>query len=121
MSQLSERFAAAVRTLVGEGPIKERLGRAYLEHLEHIEEEDLPPAQRPLFGELREAMTRVAPFGKEGPIRASVQKMSGADAARHARTIAQLYGELAAAERAEPLKVVATNSAATPRYLLGRS
>lgn len=120
MSQLSERFAAAVRTLVGDGSVKERLARAYLEYLDSLGEEDLPPAQRQRFGELREAMTRVAPFGKESRIRASVQKMSAADAARHARVIAELYGELAAAERAEPLKVVSARPQPTPRYLAGR-
>lgn len=126
MSHLSERFAAAVRTLVGDGTVKERLGRAYLEHLEHVEETDLPLAQRPLFAALREAMNRVTPFGKESPIRASVQKMSAADASRHARTIVELYCELAfaersGAERAEPLKVVSTKPQQPPRFLTGRS
>ncbi|HEY8520340.1 MAG TPA: hypothetical protein VIN61_09680 [Gammaproteobacteria bacterium] len=124
MTDLAERFAAAVHVLVGDGTIKERLGRAYSEHLEAIDPADLPPAARPLFLELSDALHRVAPFGKEGWVRASVQKMSAAEAVRHARVIVQLLVELERpAERAEPLKVVTGASGAQkpPRYLGGRS
>src|SRR5690606_14704811 len=94
---------------------------AYAAHLGDIADEDLPPAQRELFGELHQAMTRVTPFGKETAVRASVQKMSAADAAGHAATIARLYGELATAlaERAEPLKVVAGGAKAAPPRFVG--
>ncbi|HEX6997595.1 MAG TPA: hypothetical protein VF322_05590 [Gammaproteobacteria bacterium] len=125
MTDLAERFAAAVRILVGDGPIKERLGRAYSEHLEAIDPAALPPSSRPAYLELSDALHRVPPVGKVGRVRASVQKMSAAEAARHARAIVQLLVEInRPAERAEPLKVVTGASGAAqkpPRFLTGRS
>ena len=36
MCQISDRFFSAVRTLSGDGPIKQRLVSAYQEHLEDL-------------------------------------------------------------------------------------
>ena len=46
MAHLADRFAAAVRTLVSDGPVKQRLCRAYAEHLEDLQDIELPPALR---------------------------------------------------------------------------
>jgi len=115
-----QRFAAAVETLVGDGPVKQRLANAYSVHLADIAEANLPPGLRREFGELQAAINRVAPAGSESRVRASVQKMSSAEAAGHAATIVKLYVELMnGLERAEPLKVVA-QPRKPPRYLTGR-
>lgn len=120
MSHLAERFASAVRVLVGDGPIKQRLCRAYSEFLDGLDDAELPPPMRAAFGELAAALNRVAPAGKETRVQASVQKMSATEAAEHAATVAKLYAELLTqTERAEPLKVV-SSSAKTPRYLTQR-
>ena len=42
MSHLAERFAEAVRTLVSDGPIKQRLSRAFAEHLEGLDDAEFP-------------------------------------------------------------------------------
>jgi hypothetical protein len=107
MAQLAERFEAALYALIGDGPIKQRLSRAYSEHLEDLEESELPASLRAVFKDLNTALHRVPPAGKETPVNASVQKMSFVEAGAHAGTIVQLYAELLrGGERAEPLKVV---------------
>ena len=121
VSPFAPRFADAVQTLIGDGPIKQRLVSAYSQHLADLTENDLPGPVRCAFGELQAAMTRIAPVGNETRVRASVQKMSPAEASGHAGTIVKLYVELSnTLERAEPLKVVPPPRKA-PRFLTGRS
>jgi hypothetical protein len=118
---LAQRFAEAVRTLVGDGPVKLRLSRAYAENLEDLTDSELPSSLRPDFCDLQAALSRIAPVGTEGRVRASVQKMSPSEAGGHAGTILRLYVELSnQLERAEPLKVVST-SKKPPRYLTNRT
>lgn len=119
MSPFAQRFAEAVHTLIGDGPVKQRLARAYSEFLADLSAADLPPALQRDFDSLQEAMTRVAPAGSESRVRAAVQKMSPKEAAGHAAAILKLYVALATdLERAEPLKVVAPRK--EPRFLTGR-
>jgi hypothetical protein len=107
VSQLTERFAEAVQTLVGDGPVKQRLIRAFSEHLGDLDGADLPPALRPGFSELQTALSQRAPVGTESRVQASVHKMSAAEAGDYAGTIVDLYAALVGQlERAEPLKVV---------------
>lgn len=123
MSQIVERFASAVQALVGEGPVKNRLRRAYSEFLEDLEQVDLPIAGKREFGELHSALHSVAPVGNVDCVKASVQKMSSSEAWWHARTIVQLYTELLAIEHSarspsdELLKPVED---APPRFLVSR-
>jgi hypothetical protein len=120
VSPFAQRFASAVETLIGDGPIKQRLVSAYSVYLAELSEADLPPPLLRDFSELRAALTRVAPVGHETPVRASVQKMSPSEAAGHAATILRLYVAVATGlERAEPLKIVAAPRK-TARYLAGR-
>ena len=120
MSHLTERFAEAVRTLVSDGPLKQRLIRAFGEHLGDLDHADLPVAVRREFSDLQDALQRRAPAGRESRIQASVQKMSADEAGAHAGTIVQLYiALLGQLERAEPLKVVSAPKKA-PRFLTNR-
>jgi hypothetical protein len=122
MPHLIERFAQAVTALVGDGPVKQRLCSAFTEHLGDIDQAALPPGLRRDFEELAAALNRVAPVGSESRVRASVQKMSAAEAGSHAGVVVRLYAALllGQTERAEPLKVVSSPKKA-PRYLTGRS
>jgi hypothetical protein len=121
VSPFAQRFAAAVQTLVGDGPVKQRLANAFSEHLADLADSELPGHLQRDFEELQAALTCVAPAGSETRVRASVQKMSPGEAARHADTILKLYVELSSSlERAEPLKVVSPPSRKPPRYLTGR-
>lgn len=94
MCQLSDRFFSAVRTLAGNGPIKERLTGAYLEYLEDLREDELPESIRQKFISLREGLTAVRPANGESPVHASVRKMSGQDAQRYTTSILLMLGEL---------------------------
>lgn len=99
MSQIAERFEAAVQALVGDGPIKNRLLTAYSDYLEDLQQVDLPIPGRIELTELHEALHRVAPVGKIDGVKASVQKMAPAEAWWHAQTIVRLYTEVLAMER----------------------
>ena len=106
---------------MSDGPIKQRLSRAYTEHIEALDAAEFPPSLRHDFDGLQAALRRVRPVGNETRVHASVQKMSPLDAAGHAHTIVKLYVELLSqAERAEPLKVVGSPKK-PPRYLTNRS
>jgi hypothetical protein len=107
VSQLTERFAEAVQKLVGDGPVKQRLIRAFGDHLGDLDGADLPPALRPGFSELQAALSQRVPVGTESRVQASVQKMSAAEAGDYAGAIVDLYAALVGQlDRAEPLKVV---------------
>jgi hypothetical protein len=121
VSPLAQRFAEAVRTLIGDGPIKQRLSRAYASHLDDLGDSEFPAALRRDFGELQAALNRIAPVGNETRVRASVQKMAPDEAGSHAATILKLYVELLNnLERAEPLKVVSTPKK-PPHFLTNRT
>ncbi len=95
MSNHVNRFYAAVLVLGGHGYIKQRLVKAYEENLAVIEDEDLPIAVKQSFADLRRMMSRVDPVKKrEGPIRASVRKMSVKEADECAHNIIDLYRDM---------------------------
>lgn len=122
MSELAARLEKAVLVLVGDGPVKQRLAQAYAENLADLESGEFPGALRPAMDELHAALQRVAPAGRESRVRASVQKMSPAEAAAHATQITRLYAQIGhLTERAEPLKVVPAPAASPPRYLRATS
>jgi hypothetical protein len=121
MSPLAQRFAEAVRTLVGDGPVKVRLVQAFATNLADLADVEFPAALRRDFADLQIALNRVAPVGNESRVRASVQKMSADQAGSHAATIVKLYVELLnTLERAEPLKVVSSPKK-PPQYLTNRN
>lgn len=127
MEHYAERLEAAVNFLVSDGPVKQRLTRAYTDHIEALEDQGLPVSVRNALSDLHTALNRVAPMGQESRVKASVQKMSAAEAAHHAETIVRIYSALLTqGHRAEPLKVVETDQRldgdeglAPPRYLVG--
>lgn len=120
MSQIVDRFAAAVQALVGDGPVKIRLMAAYTEYLEDLQQVDLPIAGKREFGELHTALHRATAVGKVDCVQASVRKMSPQEAWCYARTIVRLYTELLAMEHTarsqgdKPLKAAAEPP---PRFL----
>lgn len=112
MSHPKSRFEAAVAELVAEGAIKQRLRRAYEGYLEDLEDADLPTSVRESFCRLNKALHKVSPMGQQSCLRATVQKMSSAEASRYAGLIVDIYIDLiASGARAEPLKVVESTNA----------
>lgn len=94
MSYHVDNFFAAVSVLAGHGHIKQRLILAYEDNLASIDESELPRAVRPSFGDLKHKMLRVTPSNGEGPICASVRKMSVDEANQCAQLMVDLYGDM---------------------------
>ena len=118
MSHLTDRFEAAVSALVAEGPIKQRLAVAYSEHLDDLENSELPARLRPAFSELHTALHRVRPIGREASVNATIRKMASEEAGVHARAIVMLFSELVRRrERAAPLKVAGSHERRAPAFL----
>jgi hypothetical protein len=94
MTDHLDSFHAALTVLAGHGHIKQRLIKAYEENLVEIHEDELPIAMKRSFVDLRVEMHRVTPLNGEGPICASVRKMSLDEASECAGRIVTLYGEI---------------------------
>lgn len=89
-----DRFHAALAVLTGHGHIKQRLIKAYEEHLVDIDEDELPIAVKQTLIDLRQSMHRVTPLCGESAVCASVRKMSPDDAAECTRQVLELFSEL---------------------------
>lgn len=120
MSHHVERFFAAVSVLAQHGPIKQRLIQAYEEHLEAIAEDDLHFEVQKPFARLRGMMHGVMPASGEGPICASVRKMSKVEADRCARLIVEMYGTVTrhTGDMQSPLPPGLKDSVAVPPFLV---
>lgn len=124
MKHIQVSFQAAVESLVGEGPVKARLGRAFENHLVGLDEAELPPGVRDEFARLHKALHQIKPVGPQSRVSATIQKMSTADAARHAVAIFSMHLSLEGRKpRTEPLRVTEPLKfadraiAAAPRFL----
>lgn len=98
MTDHVDRLHAALTVLAGHGHVKQRLIKAFGDYLADIHEDELPASTRRAFSELRAMMHRVSPLNGEGPICASVRKMSLDEASECAARIVMLFGELVRAE-----------------------
>ena len=109
----------AIRALVGEGSIKQRLAEAYIEHLGDLDSKEFPSDLRQDFTVLYDALHRVNPGGKDSCVRASIRKMSVVEADVHAEMIVKLYSELLRNGRVNsPLSVVSKKEdKPLPRFL----
>ena len=94
MTSHVDRFYAAVSVLAGDGHIKQRLTRAYQDNLADIEDNELPDELKKSFLDLRDKLHQVTPLKGEGPICASVRKMSACEASECATEVVSLYGEI---------------------------
>lgn len=94
MSYHVDRFYAAVSVLAGHEQIKQRLMKAYEDNLEAIDEDDLPAKAKKAFANLKNIMHQVSPANGEGPICASVRKMSIEEADACAKSVVELYHEV---------------------------
>jgi hypothetical protein len=89
-----DRLNAAVSVLAGDGHVKQRLIKAYREYLDGIAAEDLPRELQRSFRELQLRLHSVAPLNGEGPVCASVRKMSVKEASECAVAVVELYGDM---------------------------
>ena len=89
-----DRLFAAVLLLAGHGHIKQRLRKAFEENLADLDDDDMPADARKSFAAIRRQMHTVAPLNGEGPICASVRKMSPVQASECAESIVTMYSNL---------------------------
>ena len=89
-----DNFFTAVSVLAGHGHIKQRLISAYEDNLELIQDDELPIPVRESFADLKHLMHRVTPTNGEGPICASVRKMSVEEANQCAQLMVDLYSDM---------------------------
>ena len=115
-----DSFHAAASVLVGHGHIKQRLMRAFEDHLDAVDEDEVPQKRRNAFVEVQKAMHRVAPLNGEGSVCASVRKMSPIEAGDCAITILSIYREMLndSDDNTVELPVDHENHSAVPPFLL---
>jgi hypothetical protein len=94
MTNPVDRFYSAVSVLAGDGHVKQRLADAYTRRLAGMHGSELPSPLQERLADLRRRMHSVAPQNGEGPVQASVRKMSGSDAAECAVSVLDLYRDL---------------------------
>jgi hypothetical protein len=110
MNSAWEHFFAATVVLVSAGPIKHRLAEAYRQHLEGLDQDELPKELRDEFSTLSTSMCRVRPLRGETAIQASVRKMSDMEAGRLATRIVHMLGAIARLQGQQRPKLRAVNS-----------
>ncbi|MDJ0939351.1 MAG: hypothetical protein QNJ00_06275 [Woeseiaceae bacterium] len=118
MTNHVDRFHAAVSILAGDGHIKQRLIRAFQDNLADIEHEDLPIPLQETYAELRRKLFRVTPANGEGPVCATVRKMSATEASRCAASVVSLYGELLQQAESIQYPAAADNDVGVPPFLV---
>lgn len=120
MSYHVDRFYAAVAALASHGHIKQRLISAYEEHLADIDESELPVALKQPFADLRASIQCVSPANGEGPICATVRKMSPEEAGECAVSIVALYRDMLRMgdDSASPLPLDQSDQPPVPPFLV---
>ena len=98
MEQIVRHLEAAVLILTGVGALKDRLYGAYIQHLEALDLNasgtELPGDLLRDYADMRQAMHTAHTLPGENVIRASVRKLSAADAERYAALIVRVFSTL---------------------------
>lgn len=94
MSRVYDRLESATLLLTRSGAIKERLDGAWRQYLANLEPDDVPRDVRLQFIELATAIQRERPLRGEDAVRATIRKMSNAEAERHAAHIVRMFSRL---------------------------
>jgi hypothetical protein len=102
MTQNWEHFRCATLTLVGPGPVKQRLCDAYMKHLSMVDAEGLPKAVQPGYADLAQAMRSAQAAGGLGAVEATVRKMSEQDAGLLAARVLEMFVVLSRDDAREP-------------------
>jgi hypothetical protein len=110
MNSAWEHFFAATLVLASAGPIKHRLAEAYRQHLEGLEEDELPKEVRDEFTELSSSLCRVRPLRGETALQATVRKMSDSEAGTFAARIVNMLGAITRVQGQQRPKLRAVNS-----------
>ena len=96
----SDRFAAATLLLAGNGPIKDRLLNAFQTELADVDINSIPLELRTAYDELQRSLHREPPQRGENAVRATLRKISGAEADQLAQSVVRLCIELTRSQMA---------------------
>lgn len=120
MTNNVDRFQAALTVLAGHGHVKQRLITAFEGHLADIIDDELPIAVQQSFADLRRTMHNVPPSNGEGPICASVRKMSINEASENAARIVALFLDVIRMtdDRQTNLQLAEGDEGRVPQFLL---
>ena len=88
---LSYRLEAAVLLLAGDGTLKDRLAAAFREHLDDIDELELPGEVQLEYAQMSRTMHLARALPGDNVVRASVRKLSNADALRFSALIVRMH------------------------------
>jgi hypothetical protein len=121
MASLTERLEAAAFALAGQGTIKDRLADAYINHLEDLEARDFPREVREEFAEFADVMHRERALPGDSIVRASLRKLSNADASRYATLIIRTYGRVVALRSGTTLQILPRVNAPLAKFLAAES
>ncbi len=111
MASLSEHLEAAAFVLAGSEPLKDRLATAWTKHLASLEARDFPRDVRAEFEELFTALHRERALPGDTVLRASLRKLSTAEASRYAKLIIRTYARVAALKSPLPQIIPRTSVA----------
>jgi hypothetical protein len=95
MSIAWQRFHAAALALARSGSVKDRLQRAYRQHLADLDAGALPTEVRGDFLALGRALTREKPMRGEDAVAATIRKLSNAEVDDLATSMIEIYGHIA--------------------------
>ena len=90
-----EKFHEALRALIGAASRRKRLENAYLDHLNDLQDAELPISQQAKFVRLRETLTH----GKQLDPEIAIEAMSDDEVAEAVHQIFALYDEILDAAR----------------------
>src|SRR5260221_11037372 len=88
---LSHRLEAAVTLLAGDGTLKERLAAAYREHLDDIDELELPNEGQLEYSQMSRTMHLARALPGDNVVRPSGRKLPNEEAHRFAALIGRMY------------------------------
>lgn len=120
MSSLSERLESAALALSGSEGIKDRLCIAWSRHLADLDLRDFPREVRDEFEEMIGALSRERALPGDTILKASLRKLSNADATRYAALIVRTYGRVAAL-KAPQVTLIPRAAAAPAPFLVDAS
>src|SRR5258706_16409888 len=90
-TSLSNRLESAVLLLAGDGTLKDRLAAAFREHLDDIDELELPGEVQAEYAQMSRTMHLARALPGDNVVRASVRNLSSEEALRYSALIVRMH------------------------------
>lgn len=111
-----EKFQGATFSLARSGALKDRLTKAYRDHLSSVDESELPKELRDDFRTFSRTLTRERPLVRgDDAFRATIRKMSNGEAEEAATSVVRIFCAL---QRSAPVAArTAAAAQVVPLYI----